>query len=106
VLVRGFVVAGGAAGLAVEEAVGAETDVDYRLAEAAELFALARTFRLFALRAFVFGGTGTGAHENNVAREGDGWNMTEVMSRKAIADCRLRLNTWKTSGSPSLSLPF
>jgi hypothetical protein len=86
VLVGGLVVAGRAAGLAVEEAVGAETDVDYRLAEAAELFALTRTFRLFALRAFVFGGTGTGAHENNVARERDDWNMTEVMSWEAIAD--------------------
>jgi hypothetical protein len=89
VLVRGLVLASGAAGLAVEEAVGAETDVNDRLAEAAEFLALTRTLSLFALRAFVFGGTRTGAHENNVAREGDRWNMTEVTGREAIADCRL-----------------
>ena len=60
---RSLVVAGRAAGLAVQQAIVAKTDVDDRLAEAAEFFALAGALKLFALRAFVFGGTGSGAHE-------------------------------------------
>jgi hypothetical protein len=50
-LVRNLVFAGGAAGLAVHQAVGAETHVDLRLAENAKLFAPALGFRLLALNA-------------------------------------------------------
>jgi hypothetical protein len=51
VLVRRFVVAGEAAGFAVHQAVGAETDVELRLAEDAELLARAALFLLPALGA-------------------------------------------------------
>ena len=54
-LVGGFVVAGRTAGFAVHEAIVAQTDVDHRLAEAAEFFAFARTLWLLTLRAFAFG---------------------------------------------------
>jgi len=67
-LLRGFVVAGFAAGFAVHEAVVADADIKCGLAEAAELFALAGVFRLFALRASVLGGTGSGGHGFNLAR--------------------------------------
>ena len=83
-LVRGLVVAGGAAGLAVEEAVGAEPDIHHRLAEAAEFFALTRTFRLFALRAFVFGGPGSVAHEATVTQESGDRNVTEVIGEQGL----------------------
>jgi len=66
-LVRGFVVAGRAAGFAVHEAVGADADVELRLAEDAELVALALIFRHFALAAAEFGVAGSRGHENNVA---------------------------------------
>jgi hypothetical protein len=49
--VRRFVIAGRAAGLAVHQAVGAETHVDLRLAEYAKLVARALGFELFALGA-------------------------------------------------------
>ena len=55
-----LVVAGGAAGFAVHQAVGADAGIDYRLAEAAELFAFTLIFRLFALCAAVFGVAGSG----------------------------------------------
>jgi hypothetical protein len=77
-LVRGLVLACRAAGFAVQEAVVAKADIDYGLAKTAELFALTRRFELFALCAFVFGGTGSGAHASNVAPESHGWNVTEV----------------------------
>jgi hypothetical protein len=83
VLVRGgLVVAGRAAGLTVHEAVAANADVERRLAEAAKFLALARIFRPIALGAAVFGRTGSGAHEVNVAQERAGWNMTEVMGSR------------------------
>jgi hypothetical protein len=81
-LVCGLVFAGRAAGLAIEEAVGAETDVHDRLAEAAEFFALARTLGLFALGALVFGGAGSVTHELNVAQERDGSHVTEVTAQQ------------------------
>ena len=78
-LVRGFVVAGLAAGFAVQQAVSAKTNLDHGLAEAAEFFALARTFELFALRTVILGGAGSGAHTSNVARVGRPQEMTLVM---------------------------
>lgn len=83
-LVCGLVFAGLAAGLAVQEAVGAQADVNGGLAQAAVLLALAAVFGLLALRAAVFGGTGSGAHEVNVPQESVGWNVTEVMAGKQL----------------------
>ena len=78
-LVGRFVVAGGAAGFAVHQAVGANACVDDGLAKATELFTLAVSFRLFALRAAVFGRTGSCGHEVTVARREKGGNVTLVM---------------------------
>jgi hypothetical protein len=86
-LVRGLVFTGAAAGFAVKKAVVAQTDVDDRLAETAEFFALAGTFWLFALCALVFGGAGSVAHENNVAQESGGWNVTEVIVLTSGRNC-------------------
>ncbi|MFZ0306895.1 MAG: hypothetical protein WAL89_01885 [Candidatus Sulfotelmatobacter sp.] len=85
--VGGFVVAGGAAGLTVQEAVGADADVGCGLAEAAELIAHALVFRHFALGATVFGVAGSGGHSNNLALSGDAWNITEVMSGEGKRVC-------------------
>jgi hypothetical protein len=82
VLLRGFVVAGRAARFAIQQAVVAKANIDHRLAQTAELLALTRTFGLFALCAFIFGGTGSSAHENTVACSGCTSKMTLViMSR-------------------------
>jgi hypothetical protein len=78
--VRRFVVASRAAGLAIHQAVNAKADIDHRLAKATEFFALARRLRLFALGAFVFRSTGSGAHTNNLACDGSIPEMTLVMA--------------------------
>jgi hypothetical protein len=67
VLAGGFIVAGGAAGFAIHQAVVADADVDGRLAEAAEFVALATGFGHLALGAFEFGGAGSSGHIHNVA---------------------------------------
>ena len=77
-LVRGFVVAGEAAGLAVHEAVLADADFEYGLAEAAVFIAFALVFCHFALGAAVFGGAGSGRHRNNVALRGEAGNVPLV----------------------------
>jgi hypothetical protein len=51
-----FVVAGLAAGSAIQEAVGAEADVNLRLAQGAELFAFTLILSHFALHATEFFG--------------------------------------------------
>jgi hypothetical protein len=61
-LVGSLIVASLAAGLAVHEAIFTETNVHARLTETAEFLALTRTFDLFALGAFVAGGSGSGTH--------------------------------------------
>ena len=60
-------VAGVAAGFAVHEAVLADADVELRLAEAAELIALALSLGHFTLSAAVLGVAGSGRHSSNVA---------------------------------------
>lgn len=67
-LVRGFVVAGFAAVLAIHEPVGANADVHHSLAKAAEFFTFTGGLRLLALRAADLFGTGSGTHKANVAR--------------------------------------
>jgi hypothetical protein len=84
-LVGGLVVAGGAAGLAVKQAIIAQADVRDGLAEAAEFFALARSFNLFALSAFVARGAGAGTHGFRLARVVREGNVTSVIKEK-IAD--------------------
>jgi hypothetical protein len=54
---------------------------------------MARRLRLFALSAFVFGSTGSGAHKNNVACAGDIPEMTLVIAcagKMRESACRLR----------------
>ena len=68
-LVGGLVVTSGAAGLAVHQAVGADADIDNRLAQTAVLLALTLSFGLFTLRATVFRGTGRGAHGVHASAE-------------------------------------
>jgi hypothetical protein len=67
VLVGCLVIACSTAGLAVKKSVGAEADVNHGLAEAAVFFALASRLGLLALGAANLGGTGSGAHKDNVA---------------------------------------
>jgi len=54
------------------------------LAEAAEFFALARTFELFALGAFVAGGAGSGAHGFKLARVVRHGNVTSVIKGQLL----------------------
>jgi hypothetical protein len=65
-LTRGLVIAGGAAGFAVHQAVLANADFEHGLAKAAVLLALALVFGHFALCATVFGVAGSGGHISNV----------------------------------------
>lgn len=66
-LIRGFVIARVAAGFTVHEAVGADSNVELRLAKAAELFTLALVFRLFTLVAAVLAETCFGRHAIHVS---------------------------------------
>ncbi len=66
-LIRGLVIAGGAAGFAVHEAVLTNADFEYGLAETTVLIALALVFGHFALGAAVFGVGGPGGHDSNVS---------------------------------------
>ena len=76
--IRYFVIAGVTAGLAVHETVGAETNVDLRLAEDAVFIAGAVRLGLLTLRANNVAGL-LGGHGSSVDRVGDGENVTEVM---------------------------
>ena len=66
-LFRGFVIAGAAARFAVHQSVLTNANVELRLAQAAELIALALGFRHFALTAPILGLPGSGRHSSNVA---------------------------------------
>ena len=66
-LFGGFVIAGGAAGFAVQQAVLANPNVERGLAEAAIFVALALGFGHFTLRAAVFSLAGSGRHRRNVS---------------------------------------
>jgi hypothetical protein len=74
-LIGGFVIAGGAAGFAVHETVLANADLEYGLAEAAELIALALLFGHFTLGALVFG---SGGHSRMLAPGGERENVPLV----------------------------
>lgn len=91
-LLRCLVIASGAAGFAVHQAVGADADVEHCLAKAAILLALAVGFRLLTLRTTVLRGTGSGTHEANLARSAETRNVTEVTelgASKSVADWQL-----------------
>ena len=69
-LVRGsLVIARGAAGLTVHQAVSAQSHIDDRLAEAAIFFTETTAFGLFTLGAAKLRPTGCGAHGFNLAPE-------------------------------------
>ena len=73
IAIRGFVVAGGSAGFAVHQSVFADADIELRLAQDAELIALALIFHHFALAAAKFGGSSSGRHDCNfIERRRDG----------------------------------
>ena len=76
-----FVVACRAARLAIEEPVIAKAHVNHGLAQTTILLTLAIPFGLLALRAAIFGGPGTGAHEATVTLIGEGRNVTSVTNR-------------------------
>jgi len=77
-LVGSFVVAGPTARFAVHKAVGTDADIELGLAEAAELIALALSFRHFALRTTEFGLAGSGGHRNKVVEAAELGNVTVV----------------------------
>ena len=63
-----LVVTSGAAGFAIEKAIGAEPYVNDCLAEAAVLLTFAAVFSLFALCTAIPGATRSGAHGPNLSR--------------------------------------
>ena len=77
-LVGGFVIAGGAAGFAVHQAVLANADFEHGLAEAAVLLALTLAFGHFALCATAFGLAGSGGHSKMLTPGGEGENVPLV----------------------------
>ena len=71
-------VAGAAARFTVHEAVVADPDIELRLAEAAELIALALRFGHFTLGATIFGAAGPGRHGGNLSRNNVFANVPKV----------------------------
>jgi hypothetical protein len=67
-LLGGLIVASCSAGLTIHEAISADADINYALAQTAVLLAFAAIFGLLALGTTISGRTGSGAHEANVAR--------------------------------------
>ena len=76
-----LIVAGGAARLAVHEAVFADAHVEDGLAKNTELFALAGVLGLLALCALEFRVACSGAHAANLSRLESEGKMTLVMAR-------------------------
>jgi len=85
-LVGAFVVAGVAAGFAVQEAVLADPDIELRLAQAAVLIALALVFRHFALGATEFAVAGSGGHISNLALRGVAGNVPLVTEDELLIE--------------------
>jgi hypothetical protein len=81
-LAGGLIFAGGAARLAVHEAVFADADLEDGLAKNAELFALAGVFGLLALCALDFRVACSGAHAANLSRLESEGKMTLVTGRQ------------------------
>jgi len=85
-----FVVASVAAGFAVHQAIGADADVDHRLAEAAILLARAGALGLLALSAAIFGGTGSWGHDLTVTPRTGARNVTLVTADALVLHARAR----------------
>ncbi len=79
-IVRGFVVARLAAGLAIHQPVITHANVYDRLTEATILFALTFGFKLLTLRATKFSAD-SGGHTDNLAPEPSWAKMTEVIGK-------------------------
>lgn len=77
-----LVFAGGAARLAIHEAVFADPDVEHGLAKNTELFALAGILRLLALCALEFCMARGGAHAANLSRLESEGKMTLVTGQR------------------------
>ena len=80
--VGGLVIAGGAAGLAVHQAVGAQADVELGLAQNAELLTPATGFNLLTLGTTDRGAAGFGGHEGSVVCLRPGKNVTKVTGKQ------------------------
>jgi hypothetical protein len=78
-LIRGFIVAGFAAGFAVHQSIVADADVHSGLAETAEFLTFARALGLLTLRAAVFSGSGSSAHAPTLTCSSRCGKMTFVM---------------------------
>ncbi len=78
-LIHRLVVAGRAAGFTVQQAVGAEANVDLRLTQHAVFLARAVLFRLLALRTADFAGGGFRRHAFSLEPAAEAENVTEVM---------------------------
>jgi hypothetical protein len=85
-LAGGLIVAGGAARLAVHEAVFADSHVDDGLAKNTEFFALAGVLGLLALCALDFYVACTGAHAANLSRPESEGKMTLVTGRQGKSE--------------------
>ena len=81
-LAGSLIFAGGAAGLAVHEAVLADAHLDDGLAKNTKLFALAGVLRLLALCALEFCVACSGAHAANLSRLESEGEMTLVTARQ------------------------
>ena len=93
-----FVVAGGTAGLAVHQAVGAKPDVELRLAEDTELLAPAAGLDLLALGAHDPAG-GLGGHASSLVRRDGRWNVTEVTGER-VSGLRCQVSGKATPSGP------
>lgn len=77
-LISGLVIAGCPAGNAVHQAVGAEPNIELRLAEDAELLAKAAGFDLFALCATDLGSGWFARHGGSLVLSSSAKNVTKV----------------------------
>src|SRR6266436_8921212 len=93
-----FVVAGGTAGLTIHQAVGAEADVELRLAEDTELLAPAAGFDLLALGTDDAAG-GLGGHASSLVRRDGRWNVTEV-TKEQVSGLRCQVSGKATPSGP------
>src|SRR6266436_5766194 len=98
-----FVVAGGTAGLTIHQAVGAEADVELRLAEDTELLAPAAGFDLLTLGTDDAAG-GLGGHVSSLVRRDGRWNVTEVteeqVSERQVSGLRCQVSGKATPSGP------
>jgi hypothetical protein len=87
ILIRGFVIAGRTAWLAIHQPVLANTDVERCLAETTEFVALATLFRHLTLCATVFDAAASGGHSSNVA-------LQRAFRKRAVGNRNSIYNSW------------